>query len=272
MRSLLELRRYMASTNLFSSTFDALMECDPATKVSLTQVLYNTHTMLTTKPTEVKRVASPGRPELPKLVEFGNVPNRNNSDEGMIKTIHAICHIEFNAINLALDAVYRFQHMPQKFYTDWLQVAKEEAYHFSLIREYLESLGYEYGSFDAHNGLWEMTYRTDYDPLYRMALVPRVLEARGLDVTPSIQKKFRGTQFNKFAQILDIIYRDEITHVHIGNYWYKYLCAERGLEYMQTFSDIVDTHIGSAGLRGPFNIEARLKAGFTAKELELLNA
>lgn len=118
----------------------------------------------------------------------------------MIKNIHAICHIEFNSINLALDAIYRFQEMPHQYYADWIKVANEETIHFSLIKDYLESVGYSYGDFDAHNGLWQMTVDTDYDVLSRMALVPRVLEARGLDVTPRIRKNLKIQTFIRWLK------------------------------------------------------------------------
>ena len=177
----------------------------------------------------------------PKLVNFQTSPKRDRSDLGMIKNIHAICHIEFNAINLALDAVYRFQEMPLQYYLDWLKVANEEATHFSLLSNYLQELGYQYGDFDAHNGLWQMTVDTDYDVLSRMALVPRVLEARGLDVTPSIRAKFKDSNFHKMVEILDIIYRDEIGHVKIGNYWYHYLCGERKPN-QAAFQLVLDNH------------------------------
>ena len=159
--------------------------------------------------------------------------------------------------------------MPIQFYIDWIKVATEETIHFSLLREYLQTLGYDYGDFDAHNGLWQMTVDTDYDVLSRMALVPRVLEARGLDVTPSIKKKFKHSKFNKMVAILDIIFRDEIGHVKIGNYWYQYLCSERGMDPIRTFDLLIKKHIGS-NLRGPFNTEARLLSNFSQTELDYL--
>ena len=159
--------------------------------------------------------------------------------------------------------------MPVQYYHDWLKVANEEALHFSMLSNYLQELGYQYGDFDAHNGLWQMTVDTDYDVLSRMALVPRVLEARGLDVTPSIRAKFKDSNFKKMAEILDTIYRDEIGHVKIGNYWYRYLCNERGVDTIMTFDTLIKKHIGS-NLRGPFNIEARLLSDFSKAELDYL--
>ena len=174
--------------SLFKDSYSALICNNLDEKVSLTNQLLQYQKKDIGHVCEVKKMLSPGRPIKPKLVNFNGAPKRDKSDLGMIKNIHAICHIEFNAINLALDAIYRFQEMPHQYYLDWIKVVTEESYHFSLLKEYLEELGYHYGDFDAHNGLWQMSVDTDYDVLARMALVPRVLEARGLDVTPSIKK------------------------------------------------------------------------------------
>ena len=258
--------------SIFNLAYEALMCINVDEKVQLTHQLFdktlNQHLNTdTTKPVET--IAMPGRPEKPELVSYQSTPKRDRSELGMIKTIHSICHIEFNAINLALDALYRFQNMPAQYYKDWAKVAHEEALHFTMLNDYLRELGYQYGDFDAHNGLWEMTVETDYDVLVRMALVPRVLEARGLDVTPSIQIKFKKSQFSKMAEILGVIFQDEIGHVKIGNYWYKHLCTERGLEPIETFDRLIKKHVGKS-LRGPFNWEARLLSDFTEAELNYL--
>ena len=179
--------------SLFRLAYDALICNDVSEKVILANKLIHYKGLKDAHPKcNIKKISIPGRPKKPALVNFNGAPKRDKSELGMIKNIHAICHIEFNAINLALDAIYRFQEMPIEYYDDWIKVAIEESYHFTLLRKYLESLEYQYGDFDAHNGLWQMTVETDYDVLARMALVPRVLEARGLDVTPSIKKKFSG--------------------------------------------------------------------------------
>ena len=257
---------------LFKIAFEALMCDDVNEKLSLTSQLnsYDVCLESITDKFSVKKIKNPGRPLKPKLVSFQTMPKRDQSDLGMIKTIHSICHIEFNAINLALDAVYRFQNMPIKYYQDWIKVAYEESHHFKLLNDYLELLGFAYGDFDAHNGLWEMTTKTDYDVLARMALVPRVLEARGLDVTPSIQAKFTDSKFTKIVDILNVIYRDEIGHVKIGNYWFHYLCKDRNLDPILTFDALIKKHIGSK-LRGPFNVEARLLSDFSQAELNYLD-
>ena len=257
---------------LFELAYSALTSNDIGDKLQLTHCLFdeiqNTEPNLN-QSESIKEITTPGRPNKPKLVSYQTTPKRDRSDLGMIKTIHSICHIEFNAINLALDAFYRFQTMPTQYYVDWAKVAHEEALHFTMLNDYLEELGYQYGDFDAHNGLWEMTVETDYDVLARMALVPRVLEARGLDVTPSIQIKFRKSKFIKMADILEVIFQDEIGHVKIGNYWYKYLCKERNLESIKTFDSLIKKHMGKS-LRGPFNWEARLLSDFTEAELNYL--
>jgi len=215
-------------------------------------------------------VDMPGRPERPHLSRANKMPRRGfGTVEGRAIMMHAIAHIEFNAINLALDAVQRFANMPELFYCDWLQVAVEEAYHFELIRAHLRHLGGEYGDYDAHGGLWEMCEKTAHDVLIRMALVPRVLEARGLDVTPGIQRKLAQAGDNHAVSILDIILHDEIGHVEIGNRWFRYCCKQQGLEPLATFRELLAEYYPK-GLMGPFNMEAREQAGFTEQEMALL--
>lgn len=214
-----------------------------------------------------QRVLIPGRPEKPELVPPKLVKQRKLSSlQGRQALLHAVAHIEFNAINLALDAVYRFRDMPDAYYGDWLQVAAEEAYHFGLVCERLASLGSQYGDMPAHNGLWEQACKTDHDVMLRMALVPRVLEARGLDVTPGMMQRLREVGDQDTVSVLGIILRDEIGHVRIGSHWFFYLCAQRGLEPETTFRQLV-RQVMQAPLRGPFYTEARLQAGFTQQEL-----
>lgn len=218
-------------------------------------------------PVDVQQV---GRPERPELVTAGKLPKRGmGSAEGRKIMVHAIAHIEFNAINLALDAVQRFADMPLDYYRDWMRVALEEAYHFELIRAHLRHLGGDYGDFPAHNGLWEMAETTAHDVLDRMALVPRVLEARGLDVTPGIQKKMRHCGDAHAATLLDIIFKDEIGHVHIGSKWFRYVCKERRLAPTETFFALVATHF-PRGIDACVNEDARRQAGFSETELQRL--
>jgi uncharacterized ferritin-like protein (DUF455 family) len=220
--------------------------------------------------TPEKAKTIPGRPEKPILVSPLAVGKRSmRTAEGRAALIHALAHIEFNAINLALDAIWRFDNMPENYYTDWLKVASEEAYHFSLLNAHLQTLGYTYGDFAGHNSLWEMVDRTKNDVLARMALVPRTMEARGLDATPSTRNKFAQVGDFKMAEILDIILHDEIGHVAIGNAWYNWLCTEKNLEPIATFKSLCIEY-SAPKLRPPFNLEARRSAGFSEAELALL--
>lgn len=212
-------------------------------------------------------LVTPGHPAKPELVSPLSVKRRAmNTQEGRATMVHALVHIEFNAINLALDALWRFSDMPQDYYTDWLQVADEEALHFSLLAEHLKAQGYAYGDFTAHNGLWDMAVKTQHDVLARMALLPRTMEARGLDVVPGMRAKLIQAGDIAVGPILDIVMRDEVGHVAIGNRWFNYLCEQRGLEPELTYADLVAEH-NAIPHRGPFNIEARRAAGFSEQEL-----
>lgn len=212
----------------------------------------------------------PGRPSKPELVSPLQVKKRSmRSTEGRAALIHALTHIEFNAINLALDAIWRFADMPEQYYIDWLKVAAEEAYHFTLLNNHLKALGYEYGSFSGHDALWEMVEKTQSDVLARMALVPRTMEARGLDASPPLRNKIAQAGDQEAAEIIDIILRDEIGHVAIGNHWYNWLCDQRKLDPIKTF-EALRLEYNAPKMRPPFNIEARRKAGFTEVELSLL--
>ena len=263
----------MSENNLYAAAYAALMQPEPAAKANAVRCLQadwlagRLHRSMGTAPVPVE---IPGRPGRPLLVHPRDVIQRKlASDEGRAALIHAIAHIEFNAINLALDAVYRFREMPDDYYTDWLQVAVEEAYHFGLLRERLATLGYAYGDFPAHNGLWEMAIKTADDVLIRMALVPRVLEARGLDVTPGMMERLRQVGDDQTVALLEIILHDEIGHVAIGSRWFFHACAERGMEPEATFIGLLEEYM-QGQLRGPFHEEARLKAGFSQEEITRL--
>jgi uncharacterized ferritin-like protein (DUF455 family) len=212
----------------------------------------------------------PGRPARPALVAHTQLKARGAQTlEGRAALIHSIVHIELNAIDLALDAVWRFDGLPRAYYLDWLGVAREEALHFSLLRDHLRTLGRGYGDFPAHNGLWDMAQRTRHDVLARMALVPRTLEARGLDASPAVKARLLAAGDAAGAAILDILLRDEIGHVAVGNAWFRWLCAERGLDPMATYAALAAQH-GAPRPRGPFNLEARRAAGFREDELAAL--
>jgi uncharacterized ferritin-like protein (DUF455 family) len=212
----------------------------------------------------------PGQPDKPELVPPLQVKRRAmHTPEGRAILVHALAHIEFNAINLALDAIWRFLDMPRDYYADWLLVAGEEALHFSLLSNHLEKQGYAYGDFPAHNSLWEMVAKTQGDVLARMALVPRTMEARGLDASPPLRAKLAQAGDMAAAHILDIILRDEIGHVAVGNRWYGWLCEQRGLEPVATYSRLAEQY-QAPKVRGPFNLEARRAAGFSEEELAAL--
>jgi uncharacterized ferritin-like protein (DUF455 family) len=212
----------------------------------------------------------PGRPLHPQLVHPSALAKRAvGSPEGRASLIHALTHIEANAINLALDVVWRFGDMPEVFYRDWWQVAVEEALHFELLEAHLQTLGYAYGDFPAHDGLWDMAAKTKGDLLARLALVPRTLEARGLDATPAIRNKLVSVGDQAGAAILDLILQDEIGHVAIGNRWYNTLCAERDLDPALTYTQLADL-FEAPMLKGPFNLPARRAAGFSDTELATL--
>ena len=263
------------SPELRAQALQALLATDPQKKVLLAHALQAqaaTLSIASYKQIEVP-AGLPGCPARPELRSHLDVPRRSPfTAPGLAALIHAVTHIEFNAINLALDAVWRFDGMPQAYYLDWVKVAAEEAYHFSLLRAHLQSLGHDYGDFPAHTGLWDMTAKTAGDVLARMALVPRTLEARGLDATPAMQAKLRrvGTPAALGAvAILDIILRDEIGHVAIGNRWYRHLCSQRGLDPVSTYA-LLAARYEAPALKGPFNLAARRAAGFDEVELALL--
>jgi uncharacterized ferritin-like protein (DUF455 family) len=212
----------------------------------------------------------PGRPDAPVLVAPRQLVKRSvHTVIGRAVLLHALAHIEFNAINLALDAVWRFEGMPERYYHEWLGVAAEEAGHFSLLTAHLATLGHRYGDFPAHDGLWEMVEKTRDDGLARMALVPRTLEARGLDAAPPMRARLAQAGDDAAAAILDIILRDEIGHVAVGNRWYRYLCAQRQLDPNAIYPSLVERY-RAPKLKGPFNFEARRAAGFDEAELAAL--
>ena len=218
-------------------------------------------------------IGAPGRPSRPRLVMPRDVPQRGlGTDEGRAALVHAVAHIEFNAINLAWDAVYRFRGMPADYYRDWVCVARDESRHFTMLTKRLAQLGHAYGDFDAHNGLWEMATKTADSCLARMALVPRVLEARGLDVTPGMIARLRTVGDNATADILEVILREEVPHVAAGTRWFRFRCEREGRDPDATFAALLREFVPT-GLRGPFNLDARRAAGFGETELtQLANA
>ncbi len=264
-----------AACNLFALAQACIEVADPAEKVRLTRVTFTAlrrgDISLDAAPVP-QIISEPGRPPRPLHVDPAMVPRRKlGSVEGRAAFLHALAHIEFNAINLAWDAVYRFRDLPREYYFDWARVADEEAVHFQLLRDRLCELGYDYGAFTAHNGLWESARKTAHDVLVRMALVPRVLEARGLDVTPGMMQRLRHAGDSRSAEILEIILRDEIGHVAIGTHWFSYFCAQRAWDRELTFERLVREYVSGRGAR---NIDRTLRAaaGFSEREMTFIES
>jgi uncharacterized ferritin-like protein (DUF455 family) len=219
---------------------------------------------------DVQPIDAPGRPPRPHLVDPRALAQRGlGSAAGRAALVHAVAHIEFNAIDLAWDAVYRFRDMPRAFYDDWVAVADDEARHFGLLAGRLAEHGYGYGDFDAHDGLWRMAVRTSHDCLARMALVPRVLEARGLDVTPHMIARLRAVGDLATVAILETILREEIAHVAAGSRWFQWCCDRAGRDPQASFAALLAEYLPGP-LKGPLNREARIAAGFSAAELAWL--
>ncbi len=269
---------------VYDSALAALLQRDPVAKAEQTIALYVSWQRLSTdqqaqvceeqnvhwSSSKIVTLPAPGRPDKPALVDPRTLPKRGlGSVEGRIGLLHSLAHIEFNAINLALDAVYRFRGLPVDYVEDWLRVASDEGQHFLLVVNRLADLGAQYGDLDAHDGLWDMARRTEHDVLVRMALVPRILEARGLDVAPPMIRKLKLNNDATSAAILQRIYTDEITHVAVGNRWFRYVCEQRSLDGCAVFKDLLQ---GSASgyLKSPYNDEARFEAGFTAEEMAVI--
>jgi uncharacterized ferritin-like protein (DUF455 family) len=215
-------------------------------------------------------IGSPGRPARPQLVAPRKLPQRGlGTPAGRAALVHAVAHIEFNAVNLAWDAVYRFRGMPAEYYRDWIGVAADEARHFRLLEARLAQLGYVYGDFDAHDGLWEMAVKTSSSCLDRMALVPRVLEARGLDVTPGMIERLRGAGDIDTLRILEVILHEEVAHVAAGSRWFAWCCERAGVDSEETFGELVGKFARGA-IRGPLNAAARRAAGFSEADMARL--
>ncbi len=252
---------------------DAILEPDTRNKCEMTTQLHQAWERqpgISGADSEILPIEDPGRPSKPELVDPRRLERRSFATEaGRIRLLHAFAHIEFNAINIALDAVYRFRDVPADFVGDWLLVASEEARHFQMLDAELKRRGSYYGAYPAHRGLWDMVCKTRDNLLHRMALVPRVMEARGLDVTPAMIAKFRQFGDEAAAAMLETIYRDEIGHVRIGNDWFCWICEQQNLDVPATFRELVERFM-EGKLRGPFNYPARIEAGFASSELEAL--
>ncbi|KAF1048096.1 ferritin-like domain-containing protein [Xylophilus sp.] len=258
-------------TTLREAALAILLEPDPGAKARLARAL---DLRLPTGAADAlaEPAGIPGRPARPALVPHTQVRSRSPATpEGRAALLHALAHIELNAIDLAADAAWRFAGLPDGFYRDWARVAQEEALHFELLRDHLATFGHAYGDFPAHNALWEMAERTKHDVLARVALVPRTMEARGLDASPAVRRKLASAGDAAGAAIIDIILRDEIGHVAIGNRWFAWLCERRGLDVVPAYAELARTH-DAPRQPGPFNLPARRAAGFSEAELDALQA
>jgi uncharacterized ferritin-like protein (DUF455 family) len=212
----------------------------------------------------------PGRLERPTLVPPDSVPKRGfGSETRRAALIHALTHIELTAVNLAWDTVYRYRGLPKEYYTDWINTAADESRHFLALRERLRAMGFDYGDFSAHDRLWQYAVDTAHDLMDRMAIVHRVMEARALDVVPQTLERFRAIGDQETASVLTEVANDETTHVGAGTRWFRYSCQEEGVDPDQKFFQLVIQYIGHYP-RGPFNYDARRKAGFSENEMELL--
>jgi uncharacterized ferritin-like protein (DUF455 family) len=257
-----------AASTLAMAALQVLTNADPLAKASLSRRFATAWRNGTLK--DLGSVASPdrpGRPPRPELRPPRDMPRRKLGKDpaGRIALLHALAHIELNAIDLAWDIIARFpaEAMPRAFFDDWVSVADEEAKHFALLAARLAELGASYGDLPAHDGLWQAAMDTADDLLARLAVVPLVLEARGLDVTPAMIKRLEAVGDQASAALLQVIYRDEIGHVAIGKRWFDFLAERRGLEPKAAWQDLVRQRF-KGRMKGPFNDEARAAAGFPA--------
>ena len=261
--------------NLYAHTKQAFLTADPDLKIELTQQTvsrWNAGELEWLEGDEPELLNQPGQPDKPEIVAPSEVNKRKfGKEEGRAALIHALAHIELTAVNLALDSVYRYRGMPEEFYADWMQCAGEEANHFIALRGRLREMGYDYGSFKAHGELWSMAVDTADDMLERMGIVHRVFEARALDVVPKTIQRFNQLGDKKMVDILTMIANEEIGHVSSGTRWYHYQCQQRQLDPDKTFIDLLWKYM-KGPLKGPFNHEIRLKAGFSQQEMQMIEA
>lgn len=250
---------------LAETAYAVLTAADPARKVELTR--QGAKAFLENESAEIGRMtppARPSRPERPQLLPPNQMPKRSTGgDAGKVALLHALAHIEFNAIDLAWDIVLRFpgDNLPRAFYADWTRVALDEAEHFALLNRRLLDYNAQYGVLPAHDGLWQAAQKTEHDILARLAVAPMSLEARGLDTTPATIDKLNKSGDIATVKILKRIFGDEIRHVRYGTHWFKEICAARKLDAVPTYHHLVRTHFGR--LKAPFNKEARNVAGLT---------
>ncbi|WP_117191199.1 ferritin-like domain-containing protein [Rhizobium terrae] len=257
-----------AITSLRGGATGAILSADLDTKTRLAQetaTRWFERRLSLRSPLDPPLPDRPGRPAKPELVPPKAVAKRSlHTQQGRIALLHSIAHIELNAVDLALDIVARFatEPVPNSFFDGWMQVAFEEAKHFRMVRARLNDMRADYGDMPAHDGLWQAAHSTRNDLTARLAVVPLILEARGLDVTPSLQAKMRETGDLESAAVLDVIYNDEKGHVAIGAKWFRFLCARERKDPAATFQQLVRANFRGS-LKAPFNDVARAEAGLT---------
>lgn len=265
----------MSQDNIFELASNCLQSASIEEKVKITRCAYSrmeSNQIDFTSRSDVLPISETVFPEFPELVDPKNLPRRGlGSDSGRIALLHSLAHIEFYAIHLAWDILYRFRGLPIQFYKDWLRVAAEESLHFTLLRRRLNQLESDYGKLAAHSGLWDIASETTEDILARLALVPRTMEARGLDVTPGMIEKVLKVGDKDSAEILKRILKDEVGHVAIGSYWFKFICKERQLDSQTTYIELVKRFL-KGKIRRPINHALRKQAGFDERELTMLES
>ncbi len=269
---------YNIGMNLYQILEEAIESDTIATKEKLTQQSfeYCSQNALIDEPKVVAKIfEKPSYASRCKIVEPRALTTRKDFDtkEGLASLVHVIAHIEYSAIDLALDAVYRYSKMSQAYKLDWLEVAKDEIRHYLMLEGLLNELGFSYGDFSVHSGLFDASMQTAANHLERMAIIPRYYEASGLDVTPQILKKLENKRklpyVKRLMEILNIIYEEEIRHVQKGDYWFKYLCREENKD-ISIYFEILDKYKILKKNRPHINVEMRKKVGFSCSEIKLL--
>ncbi len=271
----------MDKPEFFTLAWEALAESDPSTKCTLVEKLYsNLEQGRLTFDFEqpVLEMERPSYAKFVRIVKPSEVPKRKGFDtkEGQGILLHAIAHIEYSAIDLALDSAYRFRHMPRDYYRDWVEVAHDEVRHYRMLERLMKETAVSYGDLPVHSSLFEAGKRSGCDVLHRMAVVPRYLEAGGLDANPKIVEKLRSypstPQISAIVDALNIILEEEIGHVSKGDRWFKFEAARRGLEESVYFDILQRYYPGFDKRQSSFNVSARLEAGFSCTELKKMGA
>jgi uncharacterized ferritin-like protein (DUF455 family) len=262
--------------NIFEYAEAFFQQTDVDRKLELTHQAWQTHSsgeLTLSSDTPVLPIGQATFPERPVLLAPRQMPRRKlTTPDGAAAFFHAIAHVEFVAIYLAWDILYRFRGLPDQFYQDWLRVADEEAQHFALIRDHLRSMKLDYGDLPAHSGLWDHAKDTANDLLGRLAMVPRCMEARGLDVTPALIEKFKALGDDKSVAVLNRILTDEVGHVQLGSYWFSFVCQQHGIDMETQYRALIDQYYIGGKPKGPFNRALRKTAGFSDAELDWLES